>query len=79
MTLECELGSRGLDTVNPFNESLDPTLLRAAKGWRLLLQIDSDPELGIMWGDAGMLYVFVREADARAGDFSRTWLIFQTH
>ena len=79
MSLECELGSRGLDTGAIFKGGLDPKLLRAAKAWRLLFQIDSDPELGMMWGDTGMLYIFIREADARAGDFSKTWLISQTH
>ena len=79
MALECELGSRGLDTGGSFERDADPKLLRAAKSWRLLLQVDSDPELGMMWGDTGMLYVFVREADARAGDFSKTWLISQSH
>ena len=79
LALECELGSRGLDTGGVFDAEADPKLLRASKSWRLLLQIDSDPELGMMWGDTGMLYVFVREADARAGDFSKTWLISQCH
>jgi uncharacterized protein YwqG len=79
MTLECELGSRGLDTETIFDGDVEPKILRASKSWRLLFQIDSDPDLGMMWGDAGMLYILIREADARAGDFSKTWLISQSH
>lgn len=79
MALECELGRRGLDTAAMFEGDLEPKILRASKAWRLLFQIDSDPDIGMMWGDTGMLYVFIREADARAGDFSRTWLISQSH
>jgi uncharacterized protein YwqG len=79
MALECELGSRGLDTETIFDGEVEPKILRASKSWRLLFQIDSDPDIGMSWGDGGMLYIFVREADARAGNFSRTWLISQSH
>lgn len=47
--------------------------------WRLLLQLDTDHEVGLMWGDTGRIYVWVREQDARAGDFSKAWLILQCH
>jgi uncharacterized protein YwqG len=43
-----------------------------AEAWRLLVQIDSDESVGMSWGDSGMIYILIREADARAGDFSRT-------
>ena len=33
--------------------------------WRLLLQLDSDDDAGMMWGDEGTLYFWVPEADAR--------------
>jgi uncharacterized protein YwqG/uncharacterized membrane protein YhaH (DUF805 family) len=79
MALECELGSRGLDTETIFDGEVEPKILRASKSWRLLFQIDSDPDIGMSWGDGGMLYIFIREADARAGNFSRTWLISQSH
>jgi uncharacterized protein YwqG len=47
--------------------------------WRLLLQLDTDNDAGMMWGDTGRLYFWVREQDARAGDFSRVWMILQCH
>lgn len=49
----------------------------SAADWRLLLQLDTDDEAGMMWGDVGSLYFWVREQDARAGDFSRAWTILQ--
>jgi uncharacterized protein YwqG len=47
--------------------------------WRLLLQLDTDNEAGMMWGDTGRLYFWGREQDARAGDFSRAWMILQCY
>lgn len=47
--------------------------------WRLLLQVDTDQDAGMMWGDTGILYFWVREQDARAGDFSKIWTILQCH
>jgi hypothetical protein len=47
--------------------------------WRMLLQLDSDPELKMEWHDGGRIYVFVREDDSRRGDFSRTAAILQSY
>lgn len=77
MALSCERLRRGLDPHD--GEEPTPALLRASKAWRLLLQIDSDPALKMNWGDSGMLYTFVREQDARAGDFSKTVTLFQCY
>lgn len=75
MALECQLASNGLAVT-----SKDPrvkSLEAGASNWRLLFQVDSDDELGLMWGDAGMLYYWVEEHRACRGDFSNVWLILQ--
>ncbi|HEX7887199.1 MAG TPA: YwqG family protein [Phenylobacterium sp.] len=78
MSISCELTRRGLPLEHEGTE-VTPAIERASKQWRLLLQIDSDPALSMNWGDGGRLYVFVREKDAVAGDFSRTVTISQTY
>lgn len=52
---------------------------RAARRWRLLIQIDTDDDLDMTWGDAGRLYVFIPKACAKAGDFSKICSITQCH
>jgi len=77
MAIACEYMRRGL--TRNYKEDVPDAIRRAARQWRLLLQVDSDPALGMNWWDAGRLYVFIREQDARAGDFSKTVTITQTH
>lgn len=77
MAIDCEYMRRG-QTRN-YGEEVPDAILRASKAWRLLLQVDSDPAIGMNWWDGGRLYVFVRENDAARGDFSKTVTITQTH
>lgn len=37
----------------------------------LLFQLDTDREMGVMWGDAGIARFFIRRSDLLAQDFSR--------
>ena len=81
MALECQLASHGLYCGDATSDG-DPRAegLKAGAGdWRLLLQVDSDNDLDLMWGDAGMIYFWVRAQEANEGDFSNAWLVLQCH
>jgi uncharacterized protein YwqG len=81
MELECELVAFGLQRgagVKPDATQMEQ-LKVASKDWRLLLQLDTDNDAGMMWGDTGRLYFWIREQDARAGDFSKAWMILQCY
>lgn len=79
MDLECQLVTNGVYTGNakgwedPRIKELEP----GAKDWRLLFQLDSDEDLDFCWGDCGILYFWIREQDARAGNFDNVWMILQ--
>jgi hypothetical protein len=66
MELECQRASAGIDWD-----------WSATAEWRLLLQLASDDDAGMMWGDLGLLYFWIRERDLAARDFSRVWMIMQ--
>lgn len=81
MELECQLASNGVYCGDASGyESPQAELLQGgAKDWRLLLQIDSDDDLGVMWGDGGTLYFWIKESDALAGRFENCWVVLQCH
>jgi uncharacterized protein YwqG len=79
MQLECQLVPHGL-YCGDASGSRDPRAARLRPGaadWRLLLQVDSQDETGMMWGDVGRLYYWIRREDLAVGDWDGTWLILQ--
>ncbi|HWA96506.1 MAG TPA: YwqG family protein [Terracidiphilus sp.] len=48
-----------------------------ATDWRLLLQLDSENDAGMMWGDLGKLYFMIREHDLKSLSFEKTWMDWQ--
>jgi uncharacterized protein YwqG len=81
MELECQLVSNGLycGDTSGYLSGRAKELRDGAKDWRLLLQIDSDDDLGVMWGDGGLLYFWIRDDDARASRFDQAWVVLQCH
>ncbi len=79
MQMECQLASNGiyLGDGNGYESPEAQPLKAGAKDWRLLFQMGSDDDLDVMWGDLGLIYFWVREQDAKAGNFDNTWLILQ--
>lgn len=79
MQLECQLVTNGLycgDTSGYEN----PRALELAKGkddWVLLFQLGEHPPSEMTWGDAGMLYFWIRKQDLAERRFERTWMILQ--
>ena len=79
MQLECQLAAHGLfcGDASGYEDPLRPHLEDGAKDWRLLLQIDSDDDPAMMWGDVGRIYYWIRQEDLRAKDFEKVWFVLQ--
>ncbi len=84
MEMECQMASNephgGDESGDRASGDRDPTapgIREGAGEWSLLFQIDSDDELDVMWGDAGMLYFWVRREDARKHHFDGVWMVLQ--
>jgi len=57
----------------------DPSLEREAARWSMLVQVDSDDDAKMMWGDVGMLYWMIRPADLEARTFEGASFTMQCH
>lgn len=79
MELECELVTNGLYCGDPsgYNDPRAKALEPNAKNWRLLLQIDSNEENDMMWGDCGRLYFWIKKEDLLNKQFDRSWFSLQ--
>ena len=79
MELECELVTNGLYCGDPsgYNDPRAKMLEPNAKNWQLLLQIDSNEENEMMWGDVGRLYFWIKKEDLKDKQFDNCWCILQ--
>ena len=52
---------------------------RSVQNWRLLWQLESETaeKLGLIFGDCGTLYFYIREEDLKEHRFENVWLILQ--
>jgi uncharacterized protein YwqG len=81
MELECALTSNGIYTGDSrgYKDRRAAKLAKSQYDWRLLLQIDSDEHAGMMWGDAGRIYFWIREQDLLERRFDKSWLVLQCY
>lgn len=76
MELACQFGLENIPCGGDgFENKLTEEIGRAAAEWQLLLQLGSDDDTGMMWGDGGMLFFWVRPQDAARRDFSNVWMV----
>ncbi|WP_344362239.1 YwqG family protein [Streptomyces gobitricini] len=66
--------ARGALGSPPWN---DPRIHDEALRWLLLAQIDTDDDVGMMWGDCGALYWLIRPEDLAARRFDRAMFTWQ--
>lgn len=80
MDLECQLVSNGLYCGDPsgYSHPSAKSLEPGRADWLLLLQLDSDDEAGMEWGDDGMLYFWIKRGDLEEARFENCWMILQS-
>lgn len=65
---------------DPFDDPMfDPEVQKEAGDWKLLLQVSSDRDLGLMWGDAGNLYWLIKAEDLAELRLDRAYFTWQCH
>ena len=82
MELECQLVTNGLycgDSTG-YEDPRRNELEAGKNDWVLLLQIDSEEDkTGMMWGDSGRIYFWIRKQDLVSKNFDKTWCILQCY
>lgn len=82
MELECQLVTNGLycgDSTG-YEDPRRKALEVGKNDWVLLLQIDSEEDkTGMMWGDSGRIYFWIKKQDLLTKDFNNTWCILQCY
>lgn len=82
MELECQLVTNGLycGDETGYNDPRRKELETRKDDWILLLQIDSEEDkTGMMWGDSGRIYFWIKKQDLLNKDFNNTWCILQCY
>lgn len=79
MEEECQLVSNGLYCGDPsgYNDPRAAELSKDADQWILLFQMDSIDKAGMMWGDVGRVYFWIKREDLEKKNFNKSWFILQ--
>lgn len=75
MRQQCQLVTHNVKDTDDAKAS---ELAKTANEWQLLLQIDSDSEANMEWGNNGMIYYWMRASDLHEKHFENSWLILQS-
>jgi len=75
MRAQCQLMANGVSSINGARAA---SLLKRQGEWQLLLQIDSDENAQMRWGNNGMLYYWIEGAKLRRREFDNVWLVLQS-
>ena len=81
METECAFVAAGIycGGTEGYEQGRAAGLDKTAGDWSLLMQVDSNEELRMMWGDKGKLYVWIREGDLKEKRFDHARLILQCY
>ncbi len=80
MELECQLVSHGIYCGNGRwkDDPRTPALEAGARNWVLLLQIDTDLDARLEWGDAARLYFWIERHALAERRFADVWFVYQS-
>lgn len=78
MRVQCQLASHGISMDQAGSDPRTATLSAGAANWQLLLQLDSEPQAGMRWADAGMLYYWIERDALRSATFDNVWVVLQS-
>jgi uncharacterized protein YwqG len=73
--LQCARHAHGVPSEELWTRA---TIERAAE-WTLLFQADSQPDAGVMLGNLGVIWFFIRAEDLLARRFDRVWTVRRSH
>ena len=82
MELECQLATNGIYCGDPsgYEDPKKKELESEKEDWILLFQIDLEEDnAGMIWGDVGKLYYWVRKQDLKDKKFNKSWFSLQCH
>ena len=79
--LESQLVTNGLYCGNPssYKDPKAKELRQGVSDWMLLLQIDSDDNADMQWGDVGRVYFTIKKQDLQNRNFDAAWSVFQCY
>lgn len=79
MEEECALVTSGIYCGGPegYNSLEAKKIMSEPNEWVQLLEIGTDDEADMMWGDMGTLFLWIKKSDLESRNFENTWLILQ--